>query len=158
LTKLLVVSDSHGEVVKLEGLLSKLSGRYDQLVHLGDRSYDIVSLQSMTRDTILVKGNIELDMPHTQDTAIYEKLFEADNVKILATHGHRFSVHCTMAFLKKEAQKQNVRMVLYGHTHRRDSTEENGILYFNPGAFKDGNYGLVTLDNSRIISAEHLSI
>jgi uncharacterized protein len=158
LTKLLVISDSHGEVIKLEGLFNKLRGRYDRLVHLGDRAYDMASFQSEAPDTIQIKGNMELDMPHTQGTDIYERLFEAENIRILATHGHRFSVHYTLSFLKKEARNQNVRMVLYGHTHRRDSTEEHGIMYFNPGAFKDGSYGLVTIDKSDIVSAEHFSI
>jgi predicted phosphodiesterase len=41
-------------------------------------------------------------------------------------------------------------MVLYGHTHFPVLKEEEGVFIMNPGALKDGRYGVITIENGKI--------
>lgn len=153
MTRLLIVSDTHGEAIRLSDLLRKYEGKYDRLVHLGDRVMDVLSLPENPVDPLIVRGNMETDSPGTDRPNDWNGII--DGVKILATHGHRYSVHSTLLFLKKEAKRAEASLVLFGHTHERLDLTDDGIRFFNPGAFRNGDYGMLTLDGGRIMEAFH---
>jgi len=157
LTRLLIVSDTHGNVGKLDDLIRKYDKQYEYLIHLGDRSYDILSLQENIGNLISVKGNIEGQSTGlSRDNTPYEVLVELDGVKVFVTHGHRYSVKSTLIFLKKQAKKLGANLVLFGHTHEKYLEIEDDIMYFNPGALTDNDYGYISLDNGEIVSIEHV--
>lgn len=51
------------------------------------------------------------------------------------------------------AKELGVQAAFYGHTHIAAQDCEDGVLLFNPGALRDGRYGLVWLENSRLHAA-----
>ena len=156
MTKLLIVSDTHGNVGKLDDLIRKYDKQYDYLIHLGDRSYDILSLQESIGNLIAVKGNIEGQGGLSREGTPYEVTVEIDGVRIFATHGHRYSVKSTLIFLKKQAKKVGANLVLFGHTHEKYLEIEDDIMYFNPGALTDNDYGFIAVDKGEIVSIEHV--
>ncbi len=156
MTRLLVISDSHGKVDRIYDLVRKHRGEFDVLFHLGDKSYDMLSFLEDGYPVILIKGNMETLSPDISMLVDWERVTDYDGVKILATHGHRYSAHSTLVFLKKHALHLGVNLVLFGHTHEQACFEEDGITYFNPGALQDGNYGIVHLDKGDITKTELL--
>ena len=157
MTRLLIVSDTHGEVIKLEDLLRKYKGQFDIFIHLGDRLFDFFSMNETAlgnAKTYLISGNMEMDIPMENYPVYNDAVFEVEQMRIFATHGHRYSVHSTLIFLKKEARKQNVKLVLYGHTHEKELFVEDDIMYFNPGALKNSDYGYIQIDGSEVVNIE----
>jgi len=63
LTRLLVVSDSHGKVDYIYDVIRKHQGDFDVFVHLGDKSYDMLSFLNDVSSLIMVKGNMETVFP-----------------------------------------------------------------------------------------------
>ncbi len=53
--------------------------------------------------------------------------------------------------LKRAVDKYKPKLVLSGHFHELTGTiKNNGTTFFNPGALKDGKYGVITIDNGKI--------
>lgn len=156
MTRLLITSDSHGKVDRIYDLIRKHRGEFDVLFHLGDKSYDMLSFLHEGFPVILIKGNMETNYPEINSVVDWERIGDYDGVKFLATHGHRYSVHSTLVFLKKHATHLGVHLVLFGHTHEQASFEETGIVYFNPGALQSNHYGMVTLHDGQITETKLL--
>lgn len=124
------------------------------LIHLGDRVYDIFQFYEELDKYIFIRGNMEIEFPEISFYSSYDKIFDIENVRILATHGHRYSVHSTLIFLKKEAKKIQAKLVLFGHTHQKELLVEDDIMYFNPGALQSNDYGIITIEKNEIVDIE----
>lgn len=152
--RILVVSDSHGQVSRLQALIFLLKDTYDLVIHLGDRVLDMLNIDTIKKEVILLRGNMELLTPQVTQFSKLERLIEAEGVKIFATHSHRYHTHYTLSFLKSAAKKHEASLVLFGHTHRQENFSEEGIVYVNPGAFKDGHYCIIQLSHHKIDKIE----
>ena len=64
-----------------------------------------------------------------------EREIEVDGIKIFLTHGHRYYVKRTLVNLGNEALSRECGLALYGHTHRADIADYNGVKLINPGSF-----------------------
>lgn len=130
--KLLVVSDTHGELEKLKILANKYND-YTK-IHLGDRGFDKSELDSL--GFIYVDGNCD-----TQDNK--DKLLEIDGLKIFITHGDKYSVKYSLDKLYFKALSLEAEYVFYGHTHIQRIIEANGIKFINPGSLLNDNYCVI---------------
>lgn len=145
--RILVISDSHGNNAFLEMIL-KREKRSDMIIHLGDGADDLMMFLEHTANKAiyLTKGNC--------DPAAYgyaeKHIISAEGKKLLACHGHRFNVKMGLDALYFEGLKENADVCLYGHTHVANIEYSNGILLFNPGAVKNGSYGILTLKSGEI--------
>lgn len=158
LTKILVISDSHGEEEILLEILEKNAGLTDRVIYLGDGYRDMLGFRNKIPRLDLVAGNMDsfFSMPH--DLPENKLILDIEGVKVLVAHGHQFRVHNTMTELIKEARKSKIRLALFGHTHNPYIEETEGITFFNPGAVKFGSYGIVTLDSGKVTSAGHFKV
>ena len=145
--KLLIASDIHGDIEAARAVAQayKSSGA-DRLVLLGDLLYhgprnnlptgyspkEVIELLNSMRDEIIaVRGNCDtevdqmvLDFPILSDCA----LIEADGVRMLATHGHRYNVSSLPPLRRGE-------VLLHGHTHVSCALPfGEGNVYVNPGS------------------------
>lgn len=122
--KIVVTSDSHGDVLSLKNALQE---RADAYFHCGDseRNYDDPTLQSMYR----VKGNCDFDnhFPEEVIVTIHDK-------RILMVHGHLHNVKNNLMSLFYEGKEQQVQIVLFGHSHLFGAEMQEGILFVNPGS------------------------
>lgn len=146
MTKILVVSDTHGNKEEFKELVN--SDSFDYVLFLGDLLGDVQGLG--LKNLHCVRGNWDLDFK----TPV-EAFLEVENVKIMFTHGHKYSVKSGLGGLIKVARQEKCNFVCYGHTHvqKYDIVDEIGVL--NPGAFstfKGGKrtYAVLEVDNKKI--------
>lgn len=117
-----VISDTHG-LLRREALAA-LRG-CDLLLHAGDIGGEHV-LQALREiaPTVSVRGNND-----TQSWA--RTLPQVADVEVL---GVRIHLLHDLAKLALHPERESVRVVVFGHSHRPRVEERNGVLYFNPGS------------------------
>lgn len=146
MTKILVISDSHGNSEAIETLVA--STQFNYMFFLGDTLKDVENLK--IKNLIKVRGNWDFDL-----TTPVVEIVKIDNLKFLLLHGHGYGVRYGIGYLIKVAKQENVDFVCYGHTHISALDFVDGVGYLNPGAFsfvKTGKktYAIITIDNGKI--------
>ena len=86
--KLLVLSDSHGDMASLR--LAVQRERPDAVLHLGDHALDAYTLaqEFSTMSIAYVRGNCDISFPSCAETY----LRRLAGVQVFAAHGHRYGV------------------------------------------------------------------
>jgi len=137
-----VVTDSHHRRDMLEKAAQRLAD-VDVIAHLGDNLRDADVLYEMTGKPVhAVKGNCDI-FPEGDS----EKLIILNGVKMLLCHGDRYGVKYGLFRLSMRSLEAECHVALYGHTHVPHYEFEQGVLLFNPGALKDGRYGILEIEN-----------
>ena len=149
MTKLLVLSDSHGGRAAIERVLMKESKSIDALIFLGDGLRDLelaLTLYPKLR-AYSVAGNCDYGALEPTDG-----LAAFDGVVIFYTHGHMYGVKYDLDTLADAASARGAEVALFGHTHRRELVRGVGTAatVFNPGSLRDGgSYGVITIENGK---------
>jgi len=129
MTKILIVSDSHGSTEILDVLKERHANEVDQMIHCGDSelSEDNESISGFTT----VKGNCDFygDFPE-------EAMVEAGGYKILAVHGHLYSVKSSLLSLSYRAEEMGANIVCFGHSHLLGAEKIQDVLFINPGSIR----------------------
>lgn len=125
--KILVLSDTHGNISALEKL-SNIMAESDMIFHLGDYQKDILLFKEFQDKIYSVKGNC--------DGGGIDQIVQVEDLKILLTHGDRYGVKNGLYNLFLKAKELDVNVVFYGHTHDANIVNEQGIYLINPGALK----------------------
>ena len=134
---LLIVSDSHHDIEKMEKLFKKYQGYY--IIHCGD--YCIPRELLDKYDVHYVDGNCDM-----HDDRL-ELFFELDNEKIYVTHGHKQRVKMGYMNLYYKAIELVADYVFFGHTHEKTFFEDNNIKFINPGSLRyEGSYAVIEND------------
>ena len=138
--RIIVMSDTHGNYSALESIIMRNTDA-DRFIHLGDgeRELDrfIVSHEIISQKIIHVAGNCDY-LSFSQDVFTLPVMEH----KIFAAHGHQFGVKSSLERLKAIARSNGCDIVLYGHTHERFQSYEDGMWIMNPGSAacpRDGN-------------------
>lgn len=147
--KVLIVSDSHSRLDNLMKMWEKEVP--DVVISAGDYSKDVEELSYVYENSkyYIVRGNCDYMDHSTED--ILE--FELSGKKIFLTHGHLYGVKISYDYLRMEAKDRGNNLCIFGHTHI-PYLEEEGMILFNPGAVKDGLYGILEINNDEI-NIEH---
>ncbi|QSX05071.1 metallophosphoesterase [Sedimentibacter sp. zth1] len=150
--RILVLSDTHGNMDYTFLNKIKKHGKFDMLVHCGDCCKDVKSILKETNidEYINVNGNCDIHNEANDS----EKII-VDGKNIIITHGHIFGVKKNLEELKNYAEGENADIVFFGHTHKSFSQYFNNILYFNPGSaclptYGTYSYGIVTIENGQV--------
>ena len=146
LMKLLVLSDSHRALgAMLEAAEIENPG---VIFHLGDHVSDAQDLSYAlnTVDFYNVKGNCDFgaQAPETILTELCGK-------RLFLTHGHLFGVKRDLSALEQEVNRLGAEIALFGHTHRPFLETRGGVQFLNPGAARDGCYGVIELQNGSAV-------
>lgn len=154
--KIIVMSDTHRSYAPVEKII-RLHGDADLFIHLGDGESEIERVLSghpgLADRFRYVRGNCDHGS-FAEKTAF----IDADGHRILATHGHDYQVRFTLELLKQAADENNCDIVLFGHTHSRYNSYENGKYIMNPGSAscpRDGNwpsYGIIEIMGSNVLT------
>ncbi len=143
--RILVISDSHGRRSRIE---EAIEGHPDirHIFFLGDCVRDIEDLTYIYTDRSfhVVCGNCD-------GYSLYKstEVITLNSKRILFTHGHVYSVKSGTERLYEEAKRQQVDLVLYGHTHLAKTEYADGIYFVNPGSISsgiDGHIGYAIID------------
>jgi putative phosphoesterase len=117
-----VISDTHG-LLRPEAL-DALRG-CDRVLHAGDiGAPEILETLARIAPVTAIRGNVDtapwaLALPETE-------VVEAGGIFIYMLHN--------LARLDLAPAAAGFRVVVYGHSHRPELEEKNGVLYFNPGS------------------------
>lgn len=150
--KILIISDSHRDARVIDEVIERESP-FDILVHCGDMEGSLFNVEQRNNPFTVhaVRGNC--DGPgHPQETC-----FRAGHYNIFVTHGHKYGVHHSVDDLLQAGKKQFADVILYGHTHVPEVTENRGILIVNPGsialpkqASKRRSYAILTISEDSL--------
>ena len=145
--RLLVVSDSHGDVPSLMRVV-EMHKEADAVFFLGDGEEDflspMVSKWLMDKKVTAVCGNCDFASPLPK-----EELVLLGGKRILALHGHTRHAKYGLGEMQTAAEEEyKADMVLYGHTHNPMDECVNGIHYFCPGSIRSGQYGMIDILDS----------
>ena len=145
--KILVVSDSHGRASLFDEVLCKEKEGLDFLFFLGDGEDDFFEVREryLFLRVAAVRGNCDM----------FSSLNISDTItvggkKIFYSHGHAFGVKGSEDGIIARARSVSADAVLYGHTHSPVVKTEDSLFIMNPGALKDGRYGVITIENGEI--------
>lgn len=149
--KILVVSDSHDNYLYFKRAVEKEKD-CGALIFLGDgeRDFDIVT-RNLTIDTYRVRGNNDWDSSTAPSAVV-----SIGGRKFFICHGHRYGVNSGLERLALAAKENECECALFGHTHCRHYSFEQGVHIFNPGSVslpRDGNgcsYGIITDEGGKL--------
>lgn len=127
-----IISDTHGLLRKeVENQLKDC----DLIVHCGDiGKQEVIDKLSELGKVELIKGNVDKDIDIS--LAPKDKIIEVMNKRIYLIHN--------IAELDIDLYKENIDIVMYGHSHKSKIYKEDGILYINPGSVGPRRFKLPT--------------
>lgn len=128
MSKILIVSDSHGLTKELEVLRERHVQEVDLMIHCGDSQ--LMPDEKYISGYLTVMGNCDFGgYP-------IETITEVAGRKIFVTHGHKYSVKTSLMNLKYKAQEFRANIVCFGHSHVLGAEVIDGILFLNPGSIR----------------------
>lgn len=138
--RILVLSDSHRHISNLFAAIEN-EPNAELVYFLGDGLYEVEDAVSVFKDKklfIIVRGNCDFggNVPFCDIRSVGEN-------KIYASHGAEENVKLSFVGIKRAAKENNCNIALFGHTHEKYYSYEDGLHLFNPGSIKDGNYGVI---------------
>ncbi len=145
--KILVLSDSHGNVAAMSACVEQIQPRC--ILHLGDciRDAEELGRRFPHIPMEMVPGNCDWGC-----SAPGERLIELGGQRILLMHGHTRGVKETTMRARYAAKECGADILLFGHTHRA-CVEYDGSLYMmNPGSIGDRlrpSYGVITIEGEK---------
>lgn len=149
--KVLVLSDSHGQMEYMERAVEKEQPRC--IIHLGDRQRDAEHLRGLfpNVDFISVPGNCDLGA--TDAPCVVTEL---GGVRLLITHGHLHGVKMSLVRLYYAAREVGALLAVYGHTHVANHEIMDTVQLLNPGAASGSkpSYAVLELRNGKIVNCD----
>lgn len=134
MSKILVVSDSHGFTRELELLKDRHQNEVDLMIHCGDSQ--LMPDQKSISGFITVLGNCDFGgFP-------LEEIINVSGYKIFITHGHKYSIKTSLMTLNYRAKEVDADIVCFGHSHVLGTELINGTLFLNPGSIRLPRGGL----------------
>lgn len=129
--RIVVFSDSHGGF-RLVKKIFEQNENADLYIFLGDGERDIEHIKTLYPDkyVISVKGNCDYDEDIPKEI-VYTL---PDSRKIFACHGNRYSVNSSIDRLFYRGKEIGASVVLFGHTHCRYLSYDEGMYMLNPGS------------------------
>lgn len=155
--KILVFSDTHGDIGAMRDVILKNMYDTDVVIHLGDNLRDLHNVMSDFPfiASLGVLGNC--DFAIMNQGARFEGCFTACKRRIFYTHGHKFNVKAGYECLVSNAKFNKADVVLYGHSHIALYEEKNGIAIINPGSIScprdgsKGTYAMLEIEENNLI-------
>ena len=127
---IVVVSDTHGNentILKIRNEIKERNVNY--MIHLGDNIDDAEKIVDGLDCTFYgVKGNC--DLANFPD----ELIVKIENKKFFITHGHKYGVKMGLNNIFYKGKEVEVDAVLFGHTHIKIISKEDGLWIINPGS------------------------
>ncbi len=156
--KILVLSDSHASLRFMRQAMDRV--KPDAVIHLGDY-YDDGEILAREYPHIpfhQVPGNC--DRYRCPEWVKSWLCYDVCGVRLFMAHGHEQGVKLSTGRLAAQARALHAQAALYGHTHRPDCRQEDGLWIFNPGACGsgEGSVGLIVTKDNEILDCRHIDV
>ena len=129
--KILVLSDSHGNLKGVQHAVKRFGKNADVIVHCGDGTHgEAMWLEENCRDktVVCVRGNCDFSSKLNN----YEFL-NICGKRIMVTHGHLNSAKYGLENLSYKAEEEGADVVFFGHTHIPTDETIGQVRLINPG-------------------------
>ena len=148
MTRIGVVSDSHGGMLHLERFAEICRAEhFDQVFHLGDVLDDARWLEkNLDVPVTSVAGNCDFYAHHPREACV-----TVEGKRLLLIHGDRYRVKLGYDMLSYYAEENAVDAALFGHTHQPFAGYVGRALLINPGALKNGHYCILEVRAGDIV-------
>ncbi|POB11092.1 metallophosphoesterase [Sulfobacillus sp. hq2] len=124
-----VISDTHGRIAKWANQLVNLSD-VDGLICAGDFYRDGLWLaQKMGVPYYGAQGNNDHDVH-----APWATFWQSHGVRFGVIHGHQWPASQRLAALQRLAHQFTLQVLVFGHSHKRESYHTSETWIVNPGA------------------------
>ncbi|PMQ02184.1 MAG: YfcE family phosphodiesterase [Dictyoglomus sp. NZ13-RE01] len=156
MVKIGVISDTHlpSRYPSLPPkVIEKLKG-VDYILHAGDWE-DLFFLPDLEKIATVYGVHGNMDHPDVKIKLPPKRVIEIEGVKIGLIHGGGAPFGIKER-IRKEFINDNVRVIVFGHTHKPLIEWDNDILFFNPGSptdkfFTDKNtIGYLYIDKDKV--------
>ena len=115
-----LISDTHGLLRK--EVIENLND-CDLIIHTGDiGKIEVIESLKKISQVEYIRGNCDKD----KNIAKEDKIIDVYNKRIYLIHD--------ISKINIDLQKENIDIVVYGHSHKNSIHVENDILYINPGS------------------------
>lgn len=160
--KILVFSDSHGDLTNLRFVLKQYEETAVYVIHLGDYDSDVSEIRPFFQNYkyINISGNCDWG-----NFVPSEKLFSMCGKIFFLTHGHRYNVKSGgLTRLSISAEEKNADVCLFGHTHVPLLSFFNNIIYMNPGSISSPRggtsytYGIIDISDKGGVKAKIIEL
>jgi uncharacterized protein len=128
MSKVLVVSDSHGLTGELEVLRERHLHEVDLMIHCGDS--ELMADDKSISGYLTVMGNCDFGGYPLETTT------EIAGRKFFITHGHKYSVKSSLMNLKYKAAEVGADIACFGHSHVLGAEVIGDTLFLNPGSIR----------------------
>lgn len=153
--RIVVMSDSHGKYDAVESIIERNLGHADIFIHLGDgeAETDRICEKYPHIDLRRVAGNCDYASRLPQHMIV-----DVDGARIFCAHGHRLFVKGGTETIRSIARDNDCNIILFGHTHERYLSYEDGLYVMNPGSCampRDGkrpSFGVVEITPKGILT------
>jgi uncharacterized protein len=129
MSKVLVISDSHGLTRELEVVRERHLHKVDLMIHCGDS--ELLADDKSISGYLTVKGNCDFGDGYPLETTT-----EIAGRKFLVTHGHKYSVKTSLMNLKFKAAEVGADIACFGHSHVLGAEVIGDTLFLNPGSIR----------------------
>lgn len=156
--KILLLSDSHGNMRGILSALKHYGKNADVVVHCGDaprgEADELIEL-CPEKKVICVSGNC--DWGSMYNNIEYVTLC---GKKIMITHGHIFSAKYGYDALYEKAVEEGCDIVFFGHTHNPVDTTIGDVRLINPGSCSryEPRCATVEIDEKGNVLVNHIII
>src|SRR5208337_2925253 len=117
-----VISDTHG-LLRAEAI--EAFGGVDHILHAGDiGAPEVLAALVRIAPVTAIRGNVDIE-PWARELPETE-VVELGGVTIYMLHD--------LGRLDLKPEAAEIRVVVYGHSHKPKMEEKNGVIYFNPGS------------------------
>ncbi|WP_462412418.1 metallophosphoesterase family protein [Neobacillus sp. Marseille-QA0830] len=148
MSKVLVISDSHGLTKELEVIRKRHLKDVDIMIHCGDSQ--LMPDDKSMEGYFTVGGNCDYgNYPQELVTNVAGK-------KFYITHGHHYGVKYSLMNLKYKAEEVKADVVCFGHSHELGAELVEGTLFLNPGSIRlprgrvDKTYCILDVDKDSV--------
>ncbi len=131
--KILLLSDTHGNLKGLQRAVDQFGRNADLIVHCGDapRGEAIWLKENCVNSAVVcVSGNCDILSNEFKEI----EYLELCGHRIMVTHGHLFSAKFGLERLSYKASEEGADMVFFGHTHTQTDKTLGGVRLINPGS------------------------
>ena len=111
--KILVISDTHGDIKRAINLVNSIKG-IDLIIHCGDNKRDAEKLADRFLDieVVAVSGNCDMHM------GVDFTIVDTEAGDIFVTHGHDYGVNYGLSDIVEAAKDYDCSAICFGHTHK----------------------------------------
>lgn len=158
-----VISDTHipTSAKELPAIVVDIFRGVDMILHAGDVvAYNVIEALETIAPVTAVCGN--MDLFRNQGLLPDRRIVTAEQCRIGLTHGRGTPAGLPERALR-EFEGENVRAMVFGHSHQALNESRGGVLLFNPGSPTDKRYapfcslGMLTVDGD-VIKGEIIKI